>query len=40
MVVQLKLSEFAGKIADCKDEQERSRLGTEYGLLLKKMKNH
>ncbi len=39
MVVQLKLSELAGKIADCKDEQERSRLDTEYRLLLKKMKN-
>lgn len=39
MVVQLKLSELAGKIADCKNEQERSRLDREYTLLLEKMKN-
>lgn len=39
MVVRLKLSELAGKIAECRDEQERSRLDREYRLLLKEYKN-
>lgn len=37
MVVRLKLSELAGKIAGCRDEQERSRLDREYRLLLSQM---
>ncbi len=40
MVVRLKLSELAGKIADCKDEQERTRLDREYMLLFKEYKKH
>lgn len=36
MVVRLRLSELAGKIAACRDEEERSRLDEEYRLLSKK----
>ncbi|MDD2442964.1 MAG: ABC-F type ribosomal protection protein [Desulfotomaculaceae bacterium] len=39
MLFRLRLSELAGKIADCRGEQERNRLDREYTLLLKKMKN-
>ncbi|MDF9408259.1 MAG: putative ABC transporter ATP-binding protein YheS [Pelotomaculum sp. PtaB.Bin013] len=38
MVLRLKLAEIAGKIAGCKDEQERIRLDKEYALLLDKAK--
>ena len=37
LMFQLKLSELAGKIADCRDELERNRLDEEYNLLLKKV---
>ncbi len=40
MVLKLKLSELAGKIAGCRDNQERSRLDEEYRQMLKKMKDH
>jgi macrolide transport system ATP-binding/permease protein len=36
MLLKLKLSELAGKIACCADEQERSRLDAEYNKLIKK----
>jgi macrolide transport system ATP-binding/permease protein len=36
MLLKLKLSELAGKIADCGDKQERSRLDKEYKKLIKK----
>jgi macrolide transport system ATP-binding/permease protein len=39
MVIRLKLSELAGKIAGCRDEQERIRLDSEYRQLLKQLKN-
>ncbi len=38
MVVRLRLSELAGKIAECRDEQERSRLDEEYRQMLQKMR--
>ncbi len=37
MVVKLKLSELAGKIAGCRDEEERTRLDEEYRRMLEKM---
>ena len=36
MVVRLRLSELAGRLAACRDEEERSRLDEEYRLLLEK----
>ncbi len=36
LLLQLKLSELAGKIADCGDTQERCRLDEEYNKLIKK----
>ncbi len=37
MVLRLKLSELAGKIAGCRDEQERSRLDEEYRQILNRI---
>lgn len=38
LALQLKLAEIAGKLAGCRDEQERRRLEQEYALLLDKGK--
>ncbi len=38
MVLRLRLSELAGKLAECRDEEERSRLDLEYTKLLKQIK--
>ncbi len=39
MVLRLKLSELAGKIAGCRDEEERTRLDEEYRQMLKRIKD-
>jgi macrolide transport system ATP-binding/permease protein len=38
MVLRLRLSELAGKLAECRDEEDRSRLDLEYTKLLKQIK--